>query len=78
MSPSTPPPGLASGARLRVMAGTPSREQLAAAILAIDQAAAADNLIKAVSARSAWLRAARAEGVGGGPIASPAQLPVRR
>ncbi|MDP8969687.1 MAG: hypothetical protein M3N52_04160 [Actinomycetota bacterium] len=72
-----PSPGLRSGTRLRVT-GRPTREQLTAAVVAIDQATAADRATTGAPARPAWLRAARAEGVGGGRVATPTDLRARR
>jgi hypothetical protein len=66
--------GLPGGARLQVD-GNPTPAQLAALLLALDQAAAADAAAATAPADSpAWAWAARLEALGHRPLAAPADL----
>jgi hypothetical protein len=66
--------GLPDGARLSVD-GHPTPAQLAAVLLALDQAAAADASAATVPTGSpAWARAAHLEALGHRPLAAPADL----
>jgi hypothetical protein len=68
------PAELASGRRVRV-AGDPTPAQLAALLLALDQAIAVDVVAAtAAAAAPAWARAARLEALGHRPLAAPADL----
>jgi len=67
------PAELASGGRVRV-AGDPTPAQLAALLLALDQAIAVDVAATAAAAAPAWARAARLEALGHRPLAAPADL----
>lgn len=68
--------GLRDGTRLRITAGDPRREEIAAVVAALDEAAAADERARARPMTPAWTRAARREAVGCAPVASAADLRV--
>ncbi len=66
--------GLGNGARLHID-GYPTPPQLAAVLLALDQAAEADAAAAVAAGGSpAWARAARLEALGHRPLAAPADL----
>ena len=66
---------LASGARLQVLRGDPTPEQIAALVLALDQAEPeAPTAIR----RGGWQLAARLEGLGGLRIGSAADARLHR
>lgn len=63
---------LPAGGWAAVLRGDPSPEELAALVLAVDVAAVAR--ARQALQPPAWLRAARREGLGAAPVASPADL----
>jgi acyl-CoA carboxylase epsilon subunit-like protein len=66
-----------SGASLRVLRGRPTARELAAVILAVDLATAAEHA-PPVPKPSPWRTAARIEGVGGTPVTAAADLEAAR
>lgn len=66
--------GLADGTRIVVRAGGPTREELAALVLALDDAARRDRAAEQRPAPSPWRRAALIEGLGSRQVASPADM----
>jgi hypothetical protein len=71
-------PGLPDGTRLRVLSGNPTPAEVAALMLAVDQAAEADAAGRRAPRRPAWQTAARLEALGGAPPASAADLHALR
>lgn len=66
---------LGDGTRVDVLEGDPSHEELAAVVVALDEAVtAAAGSPHPPARRSRWRRAARVEAVGGGPVASARDL----
>lgn len=65
--------GLADGTRLRV-GGNPTAEEIAAVLLALDQAAAQDAAARHRPRPPAWQRAARLEGLGHRRVVTPRDL----
>jgi hypothetical protein len=66
---------LASGTRLRVLRGDPTPEQIAALVLALDQA---EPEAPTVPRRGGWQLAARLEGLGGLRIGSASDARLYR
>lgn len=56
------------GARLRIVRGNPTAEEIVAVLLALGQTAT--TRVKAPAGQRPWQRAARLEGLGGAPLAS--------
>jgi hypothetical protein len=69
--------GLPSGAHLRILRGNPTPEQLAAFILALDQAISS-GASSGHPRSSNWQRAARLESLGGAPLQSAADPRLHR
>lgn len=67
---------LADGTRIRV-AGSPSAEEIAAVVAALDAAAVQDAASRRHPRRPAWQYAGRLEAVGGRIVRTPADLIVR-
>lgn len=65
---------LGDGTRVDVLEGDPSHEELAALVVALDEAVTTEGARHRPAPRSRWRRAARAEAVGGGPVASRGDL----
>ena|GEM_PF-6210103 len=66
--------GLADGATVRITGGEVTPEEVAAVVLALDAARAAERRSSEPRPEPAWLRAARRELLGGPPVASPTDL----
>lgn len=69
-----PEPRLGDGTRVDVLEGDPSHEELAAVVVALDETVGDAGDRRPPAPRSRWRRAARMEAVGGGPVASRADL----
>jgi hypothetical protein len=66
---------LGTGARIEVRSGSPTPEDIAALVLALDHVTVADAAVRRRAPRApAWVRAARREAMGSAPMASPADL----
>jgi hypothetical protein len=71
-------PGLPDGTRVRVRSSTPTPAEVAALMLALDQAAEGDAAGRSGPRRPAWQTAARLEALGGAPAASATDLRALR
>jgi hypothetical protein len=67
---------LVSGARIRIISGNPTAEEVVAVLVALDQAAVTQP--KAPAGIPPWQRAARLEGLSGAPLSSAADPRLQR